>query len=258
MNIVGIIPARMASNRFPSKPLAQILGMPMIGHVYSRSKMCDAMSEVYLATCDEEIAEYMRSINGKVVMTSITHERASDRTAEAMLKIEEMTGETIDIVVMIQGDEPMVTPAMVVKSLVSLKEPSVNVVNLMTMIDTVDEFEDPNEPKVVVDRNSDAIYFSREPIPSRKMGILNVPMYKQVCIIPFRRDYLLRFNQLPETDLEHIESIDMNRIIEHGDKIRMVRIDEKMYSVDTETDLRKVENLMRNDPLVDDYLTVSA
>jgi 3-deoxy-manno-octulosonate cytidylyltransferase (CMP-KDO synthetase) len=128
----------------------------------------------------------------------------------------------------------------------------------MTKIDTVDEFEDPNEPKVVVDRNSDAIYFSREPIPSRKMGILNVPMYKQVCIIPFRRDYLLRFNQLPETDLEHIESIDMNRIIEHGDKIRMVRIDEKVYSIDTEADLKKVENLMRNDPLVDDYLTVSA
>ena len=90
------------------------------------------------------------------------------------------------------------------------------------------------------------------------MGILNVPMYKQVCIIPFRRDYLLRFNQLPETDLEHIESIDMNRIIEHGDKIRMVRIDEKVYSIDTEADLKKVENLMRNDPLVDDYLTVSA
>jgi len=254
MNIIGIIPARLASSRFPRKPMEKILGMPMIGHVYHRCKMSRAMSEVYVATCDEEIAEYMRTINSKVVMTSIKHERASDRTAEAMLKIEEKTSQSIDIVVMIQGDEPMVTPKMIEASLAPFKDSTVNVVNLMGTIDSVDEFEDPNEPKVVIDRNSDAIYFSREPIPSRKKGVNEVPMYKQVCIIPFRRDYILQFNQMPATELERIESIDMNRIIEHGDKVRMVRIDEKVYSVDTKKDLKKVESLICDDSILNKYM----
>ena len=256
MNIIGIIPARMASSRFPGKPLEKILGMPMVGHVYHRCKISPVMNTVYVATCDKEIADYTRSIGGKVVMTSIKHERASDRTAEAMLKIEKTTGQSVDIVVMIQGDEPLVTPAMIETALEPFEDSSVNVVNLMANIDSLDEFEDPNEPKVVIDRNSDAIYFSREPIPSRKKGINDVPMYKQVCVIPFRRDYLLQLNRMSETDLERIESIDMNRIIEHGEKVRMVQIDEKVYSVDTELDLIKVENLMRKDLLMNDYLTV--
>ena len=256
MNIIGIIPARMASSRFPGKPLEKILGMPMIGHVYHRCKMSPVMNAVYVATCDEEISDYTRSIGGKVIMTSIKHERASDRTAEAMLKIEKTTGQSVDIVVMIQGDEPLVTPAMIEIALAPFEDSSVNVVNLMANIDSLDEFEDPNEPKVVIDRNSNAIYFSREPIPSRKKGINDVPMYKQVCVIPFRRDYLLQFNRMSETDLERIESIDMNRIIEHGEKVRMVQIDGKVYSVDTELDLKKVENLMRNDPSVKDYITI--
>ena len=256
MNIVGIIPARMASSRFPGKPLAKILGIPMIGHVYHRCKMSSILEEVYVATCDEEIAKYIRSIDGEVIMTSETHERASDRTAEAMLKIEELTGKTIDLVVMIQGDEPMVTPGIISESIAPFEDPEVNVVNLMAKIDNIEDFEDPNEPKVVVNQKNDAIYFSREPIPSRKKGMEIVPMLKQVCIIPFRRDYLLQFNQMPETDLERIESIDMNRIIEHGGKVRMVQIDEQVYSVDTVSDLKKVENLMRKDLLMNDYLTV--
>ena len=255
MNIIGIIPARMSSSRFPGKPLAKILGMPMVGHVYQRCKMSDAISAVYVATCDEEITEYIRSIGGEVIMTSKTHEHASDRTAEAMLKVEEMTSQSIDIVVMIQGDEPMVTPAMIEKSIVPFKDPTVNVVNLMARIDSLAEFEDPNEPKVVVDLNSDAIYFSREPIPSRKKGAEVVPMLKQVCIIPFRRNYLLKFNKFSKSNLESIESIDMNRILEHGGKVRMIRIEEQVYSVDTKEDLVKVESLMRDDSILNDYLT---
>ena len=116
MNIIGIIPARMASSRFPGKPLAPILGIPMIGHVYFRSKMSRLLNEVYVATCDREIADYIESIGGHAIMTSDKHERASDRCAEAMLKIESATGEKTDIVVMIQGDEPMVTPEMIEKA----------------------------------------------------------------------------------------------------------------------------------------------
>ena len=177
-------------------------------------------------------------------MTSDKHERASDRTAEALIKAEEILGHKVEIVIMVQGDEPMVTSEMIEKSLIPFKQKSVNVVNLMSRMENVEEFEDPNEPKVVTDINSDAIYFSREPIPSRKKGVKKVNMYKQVCVIPFRRNYLLKFNNMPETELERIESIDMNRIIEHGEKVRMVLIDGNPISVDTEKDLLRVQQKM--------------
>ena len=153
MKTIVIIPARMASSRFPGKPMKEIHGVPMIGHVYKRSKMSKKLNEVYVATCDQEIADYILSINGKVIMTSMEHERASDRSAEAMLKIEKMLKKTIDIVVMIQGDEPMVTPSMIEKSLSPFSDSKINVVNLMSRIKTIEEFEDPNEPKVVFDKN---------------------------------------------------------------------------------------------------------
>jgi len=254
-NIIGIIPARMASTRFPGKPLAKILGTPMIGHVYFRSKMCKILNEVYVATCDKKIADYIRSIGGKPVMTADTHERASDRTAEAMLKIENQTGMKIDIVVMIQGDEPMLYPEMIeeaVKPLLNNKE--IQVVNLMALLKSVQEHEDPNEVKVVADQNSFALYFSREPIPSRKKGTKEVPMYKQVCIIPFRRNFLIKFNNLAPTPLEMVESIDMLRILEHGYKVKMVFTKFETYSVDTPEDLKKVENLMKKDQLVKTYI----
>ncbi len=245
----------MGSSRFPGKPLEKILGMPMIGHVYKRTAMCNKLAETYVATCDNEIADYIYSLGGKVIMTSSEHQRASDRTAEAMLKAESELGCAADIVVMVQGDEPMLTPAMIGKAFEPLvKDSGINVVNLMGKMDSVEEFEDPNEPKVVVDRLGNALYFSREPIPSRKLGADGFSMYKQVCIIPFRRDYLLRFNSLEPTELERIESIDMNRILEHGEKVRMVKISEKVYSVDTHKDLIKVEMLMKNDNLINTYL----
>lgn len=234
----------MASSRFPGKPLADINGKPMIGHVYEKTNKCSLLLETYVATCDKEIADYVRSIGGQTIMTSDKHERASDRTAEAMLKAEELLGKKVDIVVMVQGDEPMVTAEMIQKSLEPFKDTLVNVVNLMAKMKTVAEFEDLNEPKVVVDINSNAIYFSREPIPSMKKGVSNVPMLKQVCIIPFRRDYLLKFNSMSETELERIESIDMNRIIEHGDKVRMVMIDGDPISVDTKSDLYRVSKVI--------------
>ena len=253
-NIISIIPARMASSRFPGKPMAEIHGIPMIGHVYFRTKMCTFLSETYVATCDQEIFDYIVSIGGKAVMTADTHERASDRTAEAMLKIESEAGRKVDIVVMVQGDEPMVVPEMIEQAVKPwLDDPTINVVNLMAKIGTVEEFGDPNEVKVVVDPNSDAIYFSREPIPSRKKGAEDVPMLKQVCIIPFHRDFLLKFNKLKPTPLEIIESVDMMRVIEHGYKVRMVFADIQTASVDTAEDLARVEKLMASDTLINQY-----
>jgi len=258
MNIIAIIPARMGSSRFQGKPMAKIHGIPMIGHCYFRASMCKKLSETYVATCDQEIYDYIESIGGKAVMTSDSHERATDRTAEAMLAVEKATGNKVDIVVMVQGDEPMVTPEMIGQSITPiLKDSSINVVNLMARMKTIEEFEDPNEVKVVVGLDGNALYFSREPIPSRKKGVADVPMLKQVCIIPFRRDYLLKFNSMPETLLERIESVDMMRILENGEQVRMVMTDAETLSVDTHEDLARAVKLMNGDELMCQYKEVS-
>ena len=254
MHIIGIIPARMASSRFPGKPLAKIHGIPMIGHVYYRSKMSSILSEVFIATCDDEIMKYAEMIGAPAIMTLASHERASDRPAEAMQKIERNYNKKIDIVVMIQGDEPMIDPSMIDDAIGPMQsDPEIQVVNLMSRLDTPEEHEDPNEVKVVVDQKSFALYFSREPIPSRKKGALQVPMLKQVCIIPFRRDFLLQFNNMAPTPLEIIESVDMLRVLEHGDKVKMVMSDHRTYSVDTPDDLEYVKKCMKNDTLMSRY-----
>ena len=255
MKAIAIIPARMGSSRFPGKPLAKIHGLPMIAHCFLRTQMCIDIFKTYVATCDEEIANYITSIGGNVILTADTHERATDRTAEAMLKAEADLGEKVDIVVMVQGDEPMVTPNMITLALSPFKNgKDVKVVNLMSNIDSISNFEDPNEVKVVVDNNNHAIYFSREPIPSRRKGFSIVPMLKQVCIIPFDRDYLLRFNSLDETPLERIESVDMMRVIENGEKVHMVMTSELNCSVDTKEDLQNASILMVNDAHMSQYL----
>jgi len=255
MNVVGIIPARMASSRFPNKPMADILGMPMIGHCLKRSLMCNLLNDVYVATCDKIIFDYVQSIGGKAIMTLDTHERASDRTAEAMLKIEDKTGKKIDIVVLLQGDEPMTNSKMIESAVKPLLENSrIKITNLYASINSVEEFENPNEVKVVLDKSNNALYFSREPIPSRKKGVTDVPMYKQVCVIPFKRDFLLEYNKMEQTQLEIIESVDMMRVLENGIKIKMVYIQEDNFSVDTREDLENVIELMKKDELVKSYI----
>mgnify|MGYP001181288207 CR=1 FL=1 len=255
MNIVAVIPARMESSRFPGKPMAQIHGMPMIGHCLKRAEMSDSLNGVYVATCDEEIHDYIKSIGGKSIMTKDTHERACDRAAEAMSKIESQTDQKVDILLMLQGDEPMINDQMIKAALKPLiDDPEVKISNLYREIESVDEFEDPNEVKVVLDNQGNALYFSREPIPSRKKGHDEVPMYKQICSIPFRRDYLLEFNEMEQTRLEIIESIDMNRIIENGQKVKMEYSEYESFSVDNEADLQRVIQAMKDDPLIPKYI----
>lgn len=249
-NIVGIIPARMGSSRFPGKPLAKLCGLPMIEHVYRRCLQSQVLSGVYVATCDEEIRHAVESFGGKVIMTKSSHPRASDRTAEAMLKVEAMLGKEIDIVVMIQGDEPMVYPQMIDESVKPLLEDrSIKVANLLAPIQTMEEHRDPNTIKVIVDQQNFALYFSRLPIPSREHSSGAVPMFKQICIIPFQRDYLLEFSRLAQTPLERAESVDMMRVLEYGQKVKMVPTHFQTHSVDTPSDLEKVSVLMEKDEL---------
>lgn len=245
MNILALIPARMGSSRFPGKPLAPILGKPMIGHVYDRVTRSSLLTTTAVATCDQEIFDYIKSIGGKAVMTDNTHERASDRCAEALLKLESENSTRYDIVVMVQGDEPMTHPEMIAEALQPmLDDPSVQVVNLLGEIKEIAEFEDRNCIKVVCDLNRNAMYFSREPIPTR-CKVDPVPMGKQVCVIPFRRDYLLEYTRLAPTPLEISESVDMMRVLEHGMKVRMVPTKHVSFAVDTPADLVRVESLIK-------------
>ena len=255
MKIIGIIPARMESSRFPGKPLASILGIPMVGHVYHRCKMSNILDEVYVATCNTEIYDYIESLGGRAIMTANTHERASDRAAEALNLIEEDIGQKIEIIVMLQGDEPMVNPSMIEEAVKPLiDDPTLPVTNLISKIKTDKEWNDPNEVKVVADCNNNALYFSREPIPSNKKYSEQITSFKQVCVIPFRRDWLIKYTKLPTMPLEIIESIDMNRFLEHGLKVRLVEIEGETLAVDTPEDLRNVEIKMKDDVLLKRYL----
>ena len=255
LKTIGIIPARMESSRFPGKPLRKIHGMPMIGHVYKRSEFSSLIDELYVATCNVEIKKYIESIGGKAIMTSSEHERASDRTAEALEIIESDNNCNYEIIVMIQGDEPMITSKMIDSAIEPLKnDKSILISNLITKINSKEEWEDYNEVKVVFDKNLFALYFSREPIPSSKKYLDKISPFKQVCVIPFRKECLLRYNSLEPTELEIIESIDMNRLLENNIKIKLVKSNENTYAVDTEDDLKNVQLKMESDILLKKYL----
>ena len=245
MKILALIPARMGSSRFPGKPLAKILGKPMIGHVYDRVKQCDLLTKTVVATCDDEIKQYIESIGGEAVMTTDRHERASDRCAEALGYLEKQDSLQYDIVVMVQGDEPMTHPEMISEAVTPmLDDPEILVTNLLGDIKTAEEFEDRNCIKVVCDQQNNALYFSREPVPTRSKTI-NIPMKKQVCIIPFTKKFLLEYTEMSPTPLEIAESVDMMRVLEHGLKVKMVQTTYHTYPVDTENDLKRVEEIMR-------------
>lgn len=248
MKIVALIPARMGSSRFPGKPLAQILGKPMIGHVYERVARNPELTVTAVATCDREIFDYITGSGGRAIMTGSQHERASDRCAEALEILERTDGVHYDIVVMVQGDEPMINSEMISEALAPmLAEPAVQVVNLLGRIESDAEFHDRNCIKVVCDLEGNALYLSREAIPTRAKQAV-VPTGKQVCVIPFRRDFLLRYTSLPPTPLEIAESIDMLRVLEHGFAVRMAPTRHQSHAVDTPADLALVERLMRAAP----------
>ncbi len=249
MKVTGIIPARMGSSRFPGKPLALIAGKPMIEHVYRRSAMCRALDVLVVATPDEEIATAVRAFDGDVVMTSSEHERATDRVAEAA----RITGG--DIVIVIQGDEPLLSPEMIEAAVAPVAaDERVFCSNLVERISSVEEFRNPNTIKVIMDRHHNALYFSRAPVPSiERLGFARIHAYKQVCIIPFRHENLVKFTTLSPTELERVESIDMLRILEHGYTVRLVESPGVSYAVDVPEDIAVVEQAMERDALCARY-----
>ena len=249
MKTIAVIPARMGSSRFPGKPIAKILGRPMIEHIYKRVAMSKSLDATYIATCDEEIRQAAEGFGAKVIMTSDTHERASDRVAEAVVYLD------ADLIVMVQGDEPMTHPDMIDTAVAPFKDdPELGCVNLVRKIDHEADYLDANTIKVVMNQHNDALYMSHRPIPTiAKTGFANTAAYKQVCIIPFRRSTLYQYTHLTPTPLEQLESIDMLRLLEHGMQVKMVPTEYNTQAVDTPEDLARVEKLMAADPLLSQY-----
>jgi len=250
MKLAAIIPARMAATRFPGKPLAHICGLPMIEHVRRRVTMCPILDEVVVATCDEEIKKTVSDAGGKVIMTDNTHERCTDRIAEAATKID------ADVIINVQGDEPLVMPQMIIELTRPFFDDSeLLAANLVTRIVDEEEFQNPNAPKIVTNRMGDILYISREPIPSsKKTNTYNYVKLKQLGLIAFRSDFLQVFTRLEPTPLEIIESVDMMRAVEHGYRVKAVEIKGRMIGVDLPEDINYVEKVLISDPLMKKYL----
>jgi len=219
----------------------------MIEHVYRRCLMVEGIQGVFIATCDVEIQEAAAAFGAPVIMTSSAHQRASDRVAEAMETIKT----PVDVVVMVQGDEPMLDPSTVSAALAPFRQnKELKCVNLMKRLTSKDEIEDRNTIKVVSDLQGNALYLSREPVPTLSLvGINGGQWYKQVCVIPFTVGGLKEFAALSPTPLEVAESIDMLRFLEHGVPVQMVETTVDTHAVDTPEDLAMVERLLEADPL---------
>ena len=255
MQIIGIIPARMASSRFPGKPMKNIHGMPMIGHCYKRSIMSKSLKNCFVATPDKEIYDYINSINGRAVMTSHKHEMCNERVFEAVEKIEKKMKTKFDIIVNIQGDLPMIFPSMIdtlIKPLKKFKE-----VSNTTMVDDIlleKDFFDKNRVKVIMNKKDDAILLTREPVPSIFKYKKKFKKFKHVAIRAYKRNLFNRIKNLKITPIERIEGIDDLRLIENGIKIRITYTKKITETVDTPHDLRKVIKMMNKDKLMHKYL----
>lgn len=239
MKFVGIIPARYASTRFPGKPLADILGKPMIQHVYERASQ--VLESVVVATDDQRIFDVVESFGGRVVMTSERHKTGTDRCYEAFTKL----SEPYDVVINIQGDEPYIAMEQIkiLKSCFNSAD-----VQLATLVKTFDknatfaELQNPNTPKVVINQQQEAIYFSRSVVPYLRgvkpdQWLLNQTFYKHIGIYAYRADILAQITKMDQTPLEKAESLEQLRWIEHGLHIKVAITEADNVSIDTPEDL---------------------
>ncbi|MBI5681921.1 MAG: 3-deoxy-manno-octulosonate cytidylyltransferase [Deltaproteobacteria bacterium] len=255
MKIIAIIPARFASTRLEGKALLNIAGKPMLQHVYERTKKASLVHDVIVATDDKRIFDAVRGFNGKAVMTSTNHRTGTDRIAEAANNID------ADIIVNVQGDEPLIEPDMIDEAIrPMLDDPAILISTLKTRIDDKNEALDPNVVKVVTDKNGFALYFSRLPIPyvrSRGQGSgvrgqkeqgqgargKGQEHYKHIGLYVYRKDFLLKFAKMKPTPLEEAEKLEQLRALENGYKIKVVETRYNSIGVDTKEDLERVRGV---------------
>lgn len=245
--VVAIIPARYASERLPGKPLADIAGKAMIQHVYERTTKAKCINAVLVATDDERIADAVRSFGGHAVMTPATLKSGSDRIAYVAASLPDA-----GIIVNVQGDEPLIEPAMIDEAVLPLlNKPELQVGTLVRKVETIAELSNPNVVKVVCDREGYALYFSRSAAPygrdiPEQDWLIRHMYYKHIGLYVFRRDFLLKFAQMPQTPLERTEKLEQLRILENGYKIKATVTTHDSISVDTPADLERVRTMVLN------------
>ncbi len=240
MKIVAVIPARYQSKRFNGKPLALIAGKPMVQHVFQRTKACPEVDEIYVATDDRRIYECVQEFGGTAIMTYKNHQSGTDRIAEAVKTINLADR---DIVVNIQGDQPIFQPSMLSDLIQTLiKNPTIPMSTLMYKMIDDQELHDRNKVKVVVDNDGYALYFSRLPIPFyRDETSKKIFHYKHLGLYAYRKEFLLAFTKLSYGLLEHAEKLEQLRALEHGFKIKVVETTFDSIEVDTPEDIKRVE-----------------
>jgi 3-deoxy-manno-octulosonate cytidylyltransferase (CMP-KDO synthetase) len=240
---IAVVPARMASTRFPGKPLVEIAGLPMIEHVRRRALLAEGVDEVVVATCDREIEKAVVEAGGKAIMTADTHERSTERVAEAM---ESLQG---DIVVVAQGDEPLLLPSDLDLVAAPFRErEGVESVTLLSPLEGEADFSNPNIVKAVCDLNGYIMLYSRAPIPYfQKEGKGQV--YRETGIRAFQADFLQTYVKLPETPFERIEAVDMMRLREHGHQVVGIVTDGVTLGVDHLEEVARIERELEQDPL---------
>jgi 3-deoxy-manno-octulosonate cytidylyltransferase (CMP-KDO synthetase) len=246
MRVIGVIPARYQSSRLEGKPLADILGKPMIQHVYERARLARNLDDVMVATDDERIRRTVAEFGGKAVMTSAEHRSGTDRVAEAI------ASDRADVVVNIQGDEPMLDPVMLEEVVAPFREgTSVQLVTLKKEVFRDDEFADPGVVKVVTDPNGTALYFSRSLIPYPRSRTRHFRVFEHVGVYAYTRECLLKLAALPVSPLEEVESLEQLRALENGIPILVVETKScvQSISVDTQADLERVREALRGQVL---------
>ncbi len=236
MRVAGVIPARYRSKRFDGKALALLGGRPMIQHVYEKARRASRLAELVVATDDERIADVIRGIGGKALMTSPDHPSGTDRVAEAAAAIE------ADVVVNIQGDEPFISGKAIDQAVEPFLEgEDLQMTTLMRAIESEETLRDPNVVKVVVDREGFALYFSRSRIPFARRSE-RFQAYEHIGLYAYRRDFLLAFARLAPTELEYTEGLEQLRALEHGYRVLAVATTHHVgVSVDTPADLEQAE-----------------
>jgi 3-deoxy-manno-octulosonate cytidylyltransferase (CMP-KDO synthetase) len=246
MRVTAIIPARYASTRFPGKPLVDILGKPMIQWVYERTARSQNINRVIVATDDERILRAVQGFGGEAQMTGSDHPTGTDRLAEVASRIE------TDLIVNVQGDEPLIDPRMIDQAVAPLKKgPGIAMGTLKSPIDSLEEYLNPNVVKVVTDRQGFALYFSRAPIPHPRdfageleQNISRVQAFKHLGLYVYRRDFLLTYPKLSATPLEQLEKLEQLRVLEHGFRIKVATTRLASQGVDVPEDLEKVRALL--------------
>ena len=241
MQVIGIIPSRYASTRFPGKPLVMINGMTMIERVYRQASKASSLQKIIVATDHDEIYKTVTAFGGNVVMTSADHASGTDRCAEVL---EKETG-AWDAVINIQGDEPFIDPHQIELLISCFNDETVEIATLVKKISNSAELANPNTPKVILDNQSNAIYFSRQPIPYLKGGSIEkwqeaADYYKHIGIYGYRSKVLSELVKLPLGKLEKAESLEQLRWLEGGFKIRTALTDIETIAIDTPEDLGSI------------------